>query len=42
LFAAGFGFERALDRLDLAADPAHPRQQLLLFANGVTHGVIII
>ncbi len=41
LFAAGFAVERALDRLDLAADAAHAGQQLLLFADGMGHGGVI-
>jgi hypothetical protein len=37
LFAARFRIERALNRLDLASDAAHPRQQLGFFADGVRH-----
>jgi hypothetical protein len=37
LFAVRLVFQRAFDRLDLAADAPYPRQQLPLFANRVCH-----
>src|SRR5271166_4414313 len=37
LFAASLAVQSALDRLDLAADAAHPRQKLLLVPDGVGH-----
>ena len=37
LFAARLAVERALNRLDLAPDPAHARQQLVFFANRMSH-----
>ena len=35
--AAGLLVERPLDRLDLAPDSAHAREELLLVADGVSH-----
>ena len=39
LFAASLAIERALDGLDLTPDAAHPRQELLLFADRMRHGL---
>jgi len=37
LVAFGLAFERALAGLDLSLDAANARQELLLFADGVSH-----
>jgi hypothetical protein len=38
LLTTGFAFQRAFDRLDLAADAAHTGEEFALVVDGVGHG----